>query len=540
MPESDVGVPTADLDIGRPADPPTRPRSDRVADVVFAVAAVAASVAIVALNRRQWFFHDDFVFAFERDVTDPVSLLRPHFGHNTVLPSVVFQAMYQVLGLRVFWPYQVLVIASHVAVATLLRAVMLRCRVDQLLATSAAILFLFYGSGRENLTWAFQTTLNGSIAFGFAALLVADHDGPSDRRDLHAALLLCASVLCSNLGPFMAGVVAVAVIVRRGPRSLGRVVGPPVALFVLWRLTAPTGREARDTATPDEAWVWGSELLAYGFRSLTHVPVLTAALAVSVLVALVLFGRRVSREGLRSDDAVPVAVVVGLAGVVAILGVSRGGGVYPPFTPRYAYMVAVFSLPTVAWSLSRLAAGRRRWAVAASALLLLGLPANVGRIGPSNEYDEMYLGAPELVAALGQEASARNTTPGYEVYGLATSDGLIDAYRRGEIPDVAISPEVRARAALFVSLGAARSPSHSCRTVDHTEPLTLERGDRLEVDSEKVGVTLLSVPGEPSDSGSVPDTDGIRGFDVLVDQIELLVRPETSGTDVRVCRSDRS
>lgn len=91
-----------------------------------------------------------------------------------------------------------------------------------------------------------------------------------------------------------------------------------------------------------------------------------------------------------------------------------------------------------------------------------------------------------------------------------------------------------------MSLGAARSPSHSCRTVDHTEPLTLERGDRLEVDSEKVGVTLLSVPGEPSDSGSVPDTDGIRGFDVLVDQIELLVRPETSGTDVRVCRSDRS
>ena len=84
-------------------------------------------------------------------------------------------------------------------------------------------------------------------------------------------------------------------------------------------------------------------------------------------------------------------------------------------------------------------------------------------------------------------------------------------------------------------------PASTARTIG---ALLRERGETVSVAEGSAGglisAALLSVPGEPSDSGSVPDTDGIRGFDVLVDQIELLVRPETSGTDVRVCRSDRS
>ena len=173
---------TGDGRLGAEAGAPSAARVERAATVVFAVAAVVAAATIMVQNREQWFFHDDFVFAFQRDLADPVSLLRPHFGHNTVLPAAMFQLIYRVVGLNSFWPYQLLVVASHLGVTVVLRAVMLRCRVQPVLATSAAILFLFFGSGREDFTWAFQTTLNGSIVFGFAALLVADRDAPPDRR----------------------------------------------------------------------------------------------------------------------------------------------------------------------------------------------------------------------------------------------------------------------------------------------------------------------------------------------------------------------
>ena len=524
-------------DLGAEAGVPSAARVERAATAVFAVAAVVAAATIMVQNREQWFFHDDFVFAFQRDLADPVNLLRPHFGHNTVLPAAMFQLIYRVVGLNSFWPYQLLVVASHLGVTVVLRAVMLRCRVQPVLATSAAILFLFFGSGREDFTWAFQTTLNGSIVFGFAALLVADRDAPPDRRDLGAGLLLCGSVLCSNLGPLMAAVVAVAVVLRRGPGPLGRVIGPPAALFVVWWVTAPAGTEAPESAAPREAFTWGAELVAYGFRSLTHVPPVTVLLVVAVLVAVTGLARTITRTGRRPEDAVPMALIAGMVALAASLGYTRGGSFYPPFTPRYAYLIAVFSLPVVAWALARLAAGRPPLVLAASGLLLLGLPANVARIDPSNEYDELFLGDRELFSAMAEVATEQQVTRGYTVFPFTTSDALLDAHERGEVPSLTVSDEVRDEALLQVALGPARGTAGACETVDASSPFVVERGDRLEVGATELRLSLASAPDHPDNTRLVPGAEGIRSFDVLVDRIDLVVRPEVPGAEVRVCRT---
>ena len=200
---------------------------------------------------------------------------------------------------------------------------------------------------------------------------------------------------------------------------------------------------------------------------------MTVLLVVAVLVAVTGLARTITRTGRRPEDAVPMALIAGMVALAASLGYTRGGSFYPPFTPRYAYLIAVFSLPVVAWALARLAAGRPPLVLAASGLLLLGLPANVARIDPSNEYDELFLGDRELFSAMAEVATEQQVTRGYTVFPFTTSDALLDAHERGEVPSLTVSDEVRDEALLQVALGPARGTGGACETVDASSPFVV-------------------------------------------------------------------
>ena len=60
---------------------------------------------------------------------------------------------------------------------------MRRAGVRPWIATLTAAVFVFFGAGAENILIAFQITFVGSFVFGLAQLLLADHDGPINRRD---------------------------------------------------------------------------------------------------------------------------------------------------------------------------------------------------------------------------------------------------------------------------------------------------------------------------------------------------------------------
>ena len=44
-------------------------------------------------------------------------------------------------------------------------------------------MFVLFGAGAQDILWAFQITFTGALVFGLVQLLLADHDGPVDRRD---------------------------------------------------------------------------------------------------------------------------------------------------------------------------------------------------------------------------------------------------------------------------------------------------------------------------------------------------------------------
>ncbi|MCB0988836.1 MAG: hypothetical protein H6519_06995 [Microthrixaceae bacterium] len=511
-------------------------RVDRILDWVFWVLSLVAVTLIMTLNRRQWFFADDFVFAFDRQLSDPVGLLRPHFGHNTVLPAIVFQLIYQVVGLHQFWPYQIAVALSHVAVACLQRALMLRMGTGRLLATAGATLFLFFGSGRENLTWAFQITLNGSLAFAFWALLVADRDRELDsisrRCDLLASLLLSGAALCSNLGPFLACVVGLAVFLRRGLSASIRVITPPLALFLTWRLWAPKGQEAVKAADIGQAVVWGREHLFVSFHSLTHV------LVVSILLMMAVFGAIVMtvKNGRRPEDNIPLALLVGLVLLAASLGYTRGGFIFPASTPRYVYLGASLALPLSAWALGRLAESSKNLMALAVALLLVGLPANMRLIGPSTLYDELALGSPVMTAAVASVAVDEAVAGPYVIDGLFTANGLIRASKEGRIPVLAFSSEARREALLRVALGRAVRAPVNCRPMASAGMVSLRRGDYLDLGPVPVRLALADYPDGPFVQEYFPEDGGLRGLIVLVDRIDIIVEPYGDATSIHKCR----
>jgi hypothetical protein len=141
----------------------------------------------------------------------------------------------------------------------------LRAGVPPWVATAAVCLLGFLGAGAENLTWAFQVGFVGSVFFGLMALELLDTCGPAtpSSRPLAAGLALIAGLMCSTVGDAM--LVAAAVLAaRRLPRKRAlRVVGPPVAAWVVWfavvgrlGISAHSDRFSLTVATSVPNYIW--------------------------------------------------------------------------------------------------------------------------------------------------------------------------------------------------------------------------------------------------------------------------------------------
>ena len=138
-------------------------------------------------------------FLAERTGGDLGDLLRPHNNVQwSTLPILVYRLMWTLFGLRSYVPYQVVLIALHLTAAVLLRTAMRRAGVGPWIATAAASLFVLFGAGYQNIVWAFQIGFVGSLVFELTQLLLADHDGPIDRRDWLGLAAGFSGLLCSG------------------------------------------------------------------------------------------------------------------------------------------------------------------------------------------------------------------------------------------------------------------------------------------------------------------------------------------------------
>jgi hypothetical protein len=505
------------------------PLSERLAAWTFALAVVVAVPVIFHAAREQWFFLDEWDFLADRDLLSLDDLLRPHNEHWSTLPIVAYRLVWQVVGLEHYWPYLALTVAAHLVLAVLLRVTMRRAGVHPWIATAAASLFAVFGGGRENITWAFQVGFTGALAFGVAALLLADHDGRDLRRDVPAVACAVASLMCAGLGITMAGCLAVSVLVRRGWRAAALVVAPLAAGFVIWYLGWGHEGGGVETAFDDRALRLAADVVESTSARLGAVSALGWGLGVAALVGVVLAVRRIGLAGLRRTHAPVVGLVAGAVAFLLITGVGRAV-LSVESTSRYRHVLAALLLPAIGVGLTELG---RRWAPAtwvAVALLVVAIPVNARDLEATVD-ERITLGNPAIVVALGNleapPGMPRSARPLPEPAHEITVGWLADARADGKVPDwdeAARAAEPTARLLLALE-PVVEAGGEGCRAPRALQGARLETGQVLRVASDSVTVVEV-VDGRPAPVGATFVADPLFGpaFDPAEDGPEIRLR----------------
>jgi hypothetical protein len=332
--------------------------------LILPLLAATEAILVLWLGRNASFWHDDCDFLHHRSLADPLSLFVPHNDHAVALPAIAYQAIVDALGTGSYLPFLALVQVAHITTAAGLFAIL--ATRSTWLGLGAAGLFLFLGSGADNLFWAFQITFVGSTAFGVWALWAAERD----RWSL-AGVLLVGSVFCSLVG--VAFVVAVAVVgISRGGRGVAWVALPVVTLGVWWLIFGFGWERPPDWAV----YTYGSPLgldswkrvpgyvFEATFRTVAEVSGLDLGLAFLFVVvgsgaALVAVIRGWRPSPLQFGALFGFLAFSAMVGVIRAVSASE-------FESRFVYVTALFALlmlPTV----------RRTPAHVAAAVLLLAI-----------------------------------------------------------------------------------------------------------------------------------------------------------------------
>jgi len=318
---------------------------------LFGTLAGAAVLVIVGLARGLSFHGDEWAYIVDRRLTLE-SMLQPHNEHLAFLHVLVYRGLVETVGVASYVPYLLVLALLHVVAAAGV-LVLLRAHLPATPAMAATVLFLFLGTGFDNLVWGFQIGFVGASAAGIWALAAA----PRPRL---AAALLGVAVWTQGNGLFF--VLPLALLVPRR-----RWLAVPLVTYAAWFILA---RPAA-TLPPDVGsfLAYGSTVIASAFGGVTGAgPALGGLVALAVGVVLLGAARR---------GTMPHVVLAGLAGLASeaiILAFGRAHfGWDQALAPRYVYVAAPFIFML-------LPALRIGWRPAWSALFALALAVNVATL----------------------------------------------------------------------------------------------------------------------------------------------------------------
>jgi hypothetical protein len=489
--------------VSAPDDAPRiagRSRADRLWFWVFVGLEVVALVAFVSIGRFMWFARpDEWDFLADRSLSWS-DLVGQHGGHWVTIPVITYRVLFRLFGLHSYLPYQLVSIGLHLAAAALLRVVMMRTGVRGVVATATAAAFLFFGPGAENILEAFQIAFVGGFVFGVVHLLLADHDGPLDRRDWFGLAAGFAALMFSAVGLVMAVVVGIAVLIRRGWRPALFHTAPLFAAYGTWAYFE--GHVGGTTRWSVQVWVWRG--IESSFDSLGSFRFLGWVLAAILVVGLLVAGRDVNRDALRRRGSVPAAFLCGAVVFLAATGVPRLQlGLRFVTTSRYLYVVVGMLVVPLAVAVDALVS-RRRWiGYAALAVVVVGVPSNMTKARdvflPSGYYSSFRLMALTVPRSDLAAEAPRSLHPDPNRARQLTVGWLLDALAAGRLPDPPVlTPMNRATNDLRLTLQELNSGDASrCPALTQPKDVTLPVGQSLAVRGV-ISVQLKAANGLPA------------------------------------------
>jgi hypothetical protein len=206
-------------------------RDRRVPILVLLALTVIAAGLILYEGRQTLFYFDDWSIVLGRRGTSLGTFLNPHEGHLSLVPILVYKALFATVGLEPYWPYRAVTLLFHLVAAWALFA-LARPRLGDWGAVVVATLLLFLGAGHEVLLWAWEMSWTIAVAAGLGGWLLLQ--SRSAGRDVAASVLFLVAVASAGVGvPIVFGAL-VALLVPRTERSRVWTAVIPLALYLLW------------------------------------------------------------------------------------------------------------------------------------------------------------------------------------------------------------------------------------------------------------------------------------------------------------------
>ncbi len=493
-------APDADADVASidgPAPPPRGSWLDRAADQSGRVAlgafvaylVLAFFLCLLVYGRRMWFAGDEWGFLTQSSLGNLSSLFAPQNGHWSTVPIIAYHVLYDVFGLHSYLPYLGVTVVLNLTLATLLRVVMRRAGVGPWVATVVAGVFVLYGTGWENILLGVQISMVGSMVFGVTHLLLADHDGPFDRRDGLGLAAGALGLMASGVGVALVAMVGVAVLVRRGWRLALVHTVPLAGLYVLWwSWQGSSEQSSAGVHTPllhIADWIRYAESGA--FLGIGHYPVVAIALGLVLVGGLILAWGPLSRPEFRTQAAAPLAMLVGGVFLIVLVATQRDAlagllGRSLAESAReshYLSMITALTLPALGVAMFAVITRWRYSAPVLLALLLVGVPANISAMTTGPSYTIVIAQGRRYVMVDGAYSSLATQVPGNVRVDPGLLGGhlvpmsfLLQARRQGKLPGrLPESPALQKLITTRLSLGQSPDTSHAvararCTTYD--------------------------------------------------------------------------
>ncbi len=510
------------------------------------VVAVAGPVLLFHYGAYHWFRGDEWVLLAGPNGSSFPDLFEPHTGsHLVALPRLLYYGLWQVFGATTYKPYQLIVVVTHVAIAVLLHAVMRRAKVRPWIAFAAVALFVLVGPGAKNAVWAFQMGFNGSLAWGLAHLLLADHGGRADRRDALGLVCGLLAIASSGVGISLAAGVGVAVLMRRGWRMALVHSAPLLTFYAVWAVIADAGTYGSSGRPGVEVLLDWTKSFAVGtFVGLGRFEVLAWAFVAVVLVGAVLLGmghRGGDLPDLRITLAIPIGLALAALSFVLTTGLARSWlGASAARGDRYVYIAAALILPLIAVTAEAIASRWRAFGPVVVLLFLFAVPFNLNGFD-QGRFDEQWMDKQQYVLTTAVRMPFANDVPSDVV--PASDSGasdrvtigfLLEAASHGSLTPSTIPLTSAVVDEFKVRLGVAQRslpglPS-GCRIYDEPVLLNPRRGDVVYIGG-RVSVAVLG-DGQRSSRPVIFDPL-IGGYELTIELPDLSLRIGPAGQAAR-------
>ena len=539
--------------------PGTSPRAstwltERLPVWLFA-AGVVATVPLVLFHfgEHQWFLADEWVVLTDHEGFPP--LFDPSAGaHLILVPRLVYRAFWELWGVTTYRPYALANLTAHVIAVSMLWIIMRRSAVVPWLATAAAGIMLLFGPGHEGIVLAFQIGFTGSLAWGLVQLVLADHDGGFGRRDVLALGFGLLAIASSGVAVTMAGVVGLALLLRRGWRPALLHSVPLLLLYGLWMVVKDVDTSpAASRPSIGLLLRWVRETSVDTLKGVAHFELVAVLLVVIVAVATVLVlgpWRDRGRGDLRRELAMPVAMAVGMVFFAAATGMGRAwAGLDRASSSRYIYLQAALLLPLFAVAAQVLC---RRWRALTPVLVVLFLVPlvfNLGDFGTSPFNRRPFFEGRRYILTTAVRMPFADEVPRgvRPVPDRFDSEGLnigflLDAERSGKLnpSTVALTPE--AVNEFRIRLGVAQWPTtpglfpSACETITDRHDLAPRKGAEF-MFLQPIQVMTIDRAGGRQTSRPVsfdPFLNGNR-FTVELPDLQLRIRPARGQRAASLC-----